>query len=203
MNSLKTMMAGCALAGSFGLALASPVHAAWQALPFDRGGALPKGVPASVCTAFSVHKRYTLADPDFALARDRLNAALANARPGRGGRLAKAAGHRIAPDAVQFGLRLEHADCGERAPGTLSPLGRGGQAKECLVPECTEPMPGWKAPEGSTLALWTCELNVFRQVVYERINGTWVAVSVEEEEVVSCELMRDPKDPERGEPAKE
>lgn len=204
MKNFTSIMVSGALAAAVGLALASPAQAAWQALPLERGATPAQSAPASACTAFSISKHYTLADPDFGVVRARLNATLAAALPGRAGRLAKAAGHRIAPDAVQFGLRLEHAACGAIEPGSeiLPPAWRGGSAKECLVPDCAEPVPGWRAPEGSTMALWTCEHNIFRQVVYERVNGTWVAVSVEEEEVVSCELMRDPVEAERGGPNK-
>lgn len=197
MSSLKTIMAGCVLAGGLGLAGPSPVRAAWQELPLQRGGEGMQASPASVCSAFSLAKRYDLADPDFLQVRDQLNAMLAAAKPGREGRLEKAARHRIAPDARRFGLRLEHSQCGQvHGPleAALSVAGRGGVAKECLVPDCTEPVPGWRAPEGSTLALWTCEHNIFRQVVYERVNGTWVAVSVEEEQVATCELIKDPVD---------
>ena len=201
MNSLKTIMAGCLLVLGSGLAGVPAAQAGMVKLPLDRGAAPEVSSSASVCSAFSLSKHFTLADPDFGLVRAQLNATLATARPGREGRLEKAARHRIAPDAVQFGLRLDHARCGE-VDGTfeaaLSSASRAGEAKECLVPQCTELVPGWRAPDGSTLALWTCEHNIFREVIYERIDGVWVAVAVREEQVTSCTLMNDQMEERRG-----
>ena len=77
----------------------------------------------------------------------------------------------------------------------------GVSAKDCREAGCEDPLPGWTAPEGSTLAIWTCEGNVFREVVYERINGTWRVKSVREELVVSCQVSKEPgedKEPRDG-----
>lgn len=191
MIRLKTMVLAGALASAGGAAVASPA----QAIHGDP--MLSRAVPAQVCSAMSVSKHYTLADADFGWVRERLNAALVQwpADPGR--RLHKATGQRIPDDATQFGIRLDHASC-EVVSGPLhGEVLRGGtgvRAKDCREAGCEDPLPGWTAPEGSTMAIWTCEGNVFREVVYERVNGTWRVKSVREELVVSCQVQKDPED---------
>ena len=198
MSSLKTMLFGCLLAGSCGLALAAP------AVVVGKGRVEFAPKPAEVCSALSVSKHYTLADADFGWVRDQLNATLRQVPAGPAGNFRKAAAHRIAADATQFGLRLDHARCDAvQGPlaGEVLRASAGVSAKDCREAGCEDPLPGWTAPEGSTLAIWTCEGNVFREVVYERINGTWRVKSVREELVVSCQVSKEPgedKEPRDG-----
>lgn len=198
MSSLKTMLIGCLLAGGCGLALAAP------AVAVGKGPVAFAPEPAEVCSAMSVSKHYTLADADFGWVRDQLNATLDRVPADRAGNFRKAASHRIAADATQFGLRLDHARC-DAVQGPLAGealrAGSGVPTKDCREAGCEDPLPGWTAPEGSTLAIWTCEGNVFREVVYERINGTWRVKSVREELVVSCQVSKEPgegKEPRDG-----
>ena len=73
MSSLKTMLFGCLLAGSCGLALAAP------AVVVGKGPVEFAPKPAEVCSALSVSKHYTLADADFGWVRDQLNARISKA----------------------------------------------------------------------------------------------------------------------------
>lgn len=191
MISLKTMVIGCVLASACAVALASPQQVRGE------GSEQWRVKPAQVCSASSVDKHYTLADADFEWVRERLNAVLDQVPPDAAGGLRKAAGQRIPANATQFGLRLDYADC-EAVSGRLDDarlLGYGGaSAKDCREAGCEDPLPGWTAPEGSTMALWTCEGNVFREVVYERVNGTWRVKSVREELVVSCQVRKEPEE---------
>ncbi|GGA71230.1 hypothetical protein GCM10011521_06700 [Arenimonas soli] len=198
MSSLKTMVIGCLLAGCGGLALAAP------AAGVGKGPARLAPKPAEVCSAMSVSKHFTLADADFGWVRDQLNATLARVPQDPAGNFRKAAGHRIPANATQFGLRLDHARCdavqGPLAGETLR-THSGVSTKDCREVDCEDPLPGWTAPEGSTMAIWTCEGNVFREVVYERINGTWRVKSVREEFVVTCQVGKEPaegKEPRDG-----
>ncbi|WP_152560497.1 hypothetical protein [Arenimonas donghaensis] len=191
MIRLKTMVLAAAMAGACGAALASPVRAT-HGDPMQS-----RAVPAQVCSAMSVSKHYTLADADFGWVRERLNTALdqGSADPGRS--LRKAAGQRIPDDATQFGIRLDHARCDVVSGPLHGEVLRGfagARAKDCREAGCEDPLPGWTAPEGSTMAIWTCEGNVFREVVYERVNGTWRVKSVREELVVSCQVQKDPEE---------
>jgi len=189
MISLKKMVIGGLLASACGAALASPPRMPAKAPPQWQAK------PAQVCSATSVSKHYTLADADFDWVRDHLNATLDNVRIDPARSLRKAAGHRIPQNATQFGLRLDHADC-SAVPGPLDSErlrdAAGVRTKDCRESGCEDPLPGWTAPEGSTMALWTCEGNVFREVVYERVNGTWRVKSVREELVVACNVVKEP-----------
>ncbi|GAB2658801.1 hypothetical protein [Arenimonas aestuarii] len=188
MSSLKTMVIGCLLAACGGLALAAPAAGVGKR-PVRLA---PK--PAEVCSAMSVSKHYTLADADFGWVRDRLNATLDRVPADPAGHFRKAAGHRIPAGATQFGLRLDHARC-DTVQGSLAGevlrVGSGVPTKDCREAGCEDPLPGWTAPEGSTMALWTCEGNVFREVVYERVNGSWRVKSVREELVASCQAGKE------------
>jgi hypothetical protein len=195
MSSLKTMLIGCVQASACAAALASP------AMAQGKGPMQWQPKPAQVCSAMSVSKHYTLADADFAWVRDQLNATLKRIPQDSAGNFRKAASYRIPADATQFGLRLDHARC-DAVPGPLDAVSlharTGVSAKDCREVGCEDPLPGWIAPEGSTMALWTCQGNVLREVVYERVNGTWRVKSVREEMVVSCSVSKDPepgKDP--------
>ena len=142
MSSLKTMWFGCLLAGSCGLALAAPAVAVGKG-PVEFA---PK--PAEVCSAMSVSKHYTLADADFGWVRDQLNATLAQVPADPSGNFRKAAAHRIAADATQFGLRLDHARCDAvQGPlaGEVLRAGAGISAKDCREAGCEDPLPGWTA----------------------------------------------------------
>jgi len=195
MTRLKTMMLAGAMAGAMtaacGVALASPVRA------MHGDPVQARVLPAQVCSAMSVSKRYTLADADFAWVRERLNATVVQGPVGPARSLHKAAGVRIPDDATQFGIRLDSANCDAVSGplhGDVLRGDAGAREKDCREAGCEDPLPGWKAPDGSTMAIWTCEGNVFREVVYERVNGTWRVKSVREELVVSCQVQKDPEE---------
>ncbi|WP_374601750.1 hypothetical protein [Arenimonas sp.] len=154
--------------------------------------------PAEVCSALSVSKHYTLADVDFDWMRDQLNATLVQVPANAARSLPKSVGFRIPASATQFGLRLDFAGC-ESVPGPVSEAlalaTPRGPVKDCRDADCDDPAPGWSAPEGSMMVLWTCSNGVFREVEYRKVDGRWQATSVREERMASCPL---PKDPEEG-----
>lgn len=201
MSSLRNLVVSGLMAG--GVGIAGPVQAV-----ADRGGLAWEPQPAEVCSAMSVSKHYTVADADFILVRDQLNATLSTVPSDAGNSLPKSVGFHIPPAALQFGLRLDSAHC-EQVFGPIDgPLPGGvgrGPAKDCRDADCDDPAPGWTAPEGSVMVIWTCVNGVFREVQYKKVDGKWKATSVHEERVVSCPLPKDPgdgdgpkPDPEKG-----
>ncbi|MAL03237.1 MAG: hypothetical protein CL625_03020 [Arenimonas sp.] len=190
MSSFRNLVVAGLVAGGVGMAgMAQAVQ--------GRGGTAWEPQPAEVCSAMSVSKHYTLADADFGWVRDQLNATLATVPSDAGSSLPKSVGFHIPPAAAQFGLRLDSARCdqvsGPIDDRVLSAATRG-PAKDCRDADCDDPAPGWTAPEGSVMVIWTCVNGVFREVEYKKVDGKWKATSVREERVVSCPLPKDPGD---------